>query len=214
MNGNSKEFLKQGSEAKVYVSEYEGIKCVIKQRLEKSYRHPKLELKLTKSRMNQEIKTLTKAYAANLPVPQIYSKNVSEKILILEYIPGNNLKTALSLNLNLDSILLSLGRILASLHSINLVHGDLTTSNVILKPGTEKLLTPVLIDFGLARTSNAVEDKGVELYVLKRAIIATHPEKENLFELFLIGYKETGDPEVIKRFEKVELRGRKRVAIG
>lgn len=76
---------------------------------------------------------------------------------------------------------------LAKLHLADIIHGDLTTSNMILRPRTP---TPelVLIDFGLSYVSNLVEDKAVDLYVLERAFSSTHPDSELFFAGVLEAY--------------------------
>lgn len=63
------------------------------------------------------------------------------------------------------------------MHDAAVVHGDLTTSNILVKdaPGTEAGFEIVLIDFGLAAMQPNVEDKAVDLYVLERAFTSTHP---------------------------------------
>jgi len=38
-----------------------------------------------------------------------------------------------------------------------------------------------MIDFGLSFVSGKIEDKAVDIYVLKRAFISTHPGSEDLF---------------------------------
>lgn len=63
-----------------------------------------------------------------------------------------------------------MGGIIQRLHGYNIIHGDLTTSNMIVRD--EQIW---LIDFGLAYQKNAAEDKAVDLYVLERAFVSTHP---------------------------------------
>ena len=38
-----------------------------------------------------------------------------------------------------------------------------------------------MIDFGLSFQEGVAEDKGVDLYVLERAFLSTHPNTEKLF---------------------------------
>lgn len=73
------------------------------------------------------------------------------------------------------------GGVLAALHSIDLIHGDLTTSNVLVRKDS---LCLVLIDFGLSQKSTLAEDKAVDLYVLERAFLSTHPGTEALVSRF------------------------------
>ena len=62
------------------------------------------------------------------------------------------------------------------MHAIDVIHGDLTTSNMLLRSTSPPSI--VLIDFGLSYVSSLVEDKAVDLYVLERALASTHPEEE------------------------------------
>lgn len=120
-----------------------------------------------------------------------------------------------------------IGRAVGSMHNVGVVHGDLTTSNMILRPPVDS--TPsditelpsmtgdiVLIDFGLASTSSAEEDRAVDLYVLERAFGSTHPMTEDFFSEILDGYAESfkGAKSVLKKLEDVRMRGRKRSMLG
>ncbi|XP_019365400.1 PREDICTED: TP53-regulating kinase isoform X2 [Gavialis gangeticus] len=108
-----------------------------------------------------------------------------------------------------------IGEVLARMHDEDLIHGDLTTSNILLRPPAEKL-DLVLIDFGLSFISGLPEDKGVDLYVLEKAFLSTHPNTETLFEALLKKYaamSKKSSP-VIKKLDEVRLRGRKRSMVG
>jgi TP53 regulating kinase-like protein len=75
-----------------------------------------------------------------------------------------------------------IGGIIAKLHDINLIHGDLTTSNILMRPDGRL----VAIDFGLSHVSTMIEDKAVDLYVLERAFLSTHPSSEHLVSIVTI----------------------------
>ena len=110
-----------------------------------------------------------------------------------------------------------MGQVVGKMHERNIIHGDLTTSNMLLRGGARKSGELVMIDFGLGYIDNVAEDKGVDLYVLERALLSTHPNTEYVFEVLLDAYKKTygkGSAEVIKKFEEVRLRGRKRTMVG
>ncbi|KAG5463453.1 MAG: hypothetical protein BJ554DRAFT_7360 [Olpidium bornovanus] len=66
---------------------------------------------------------------------------------------------------------------LANTHAVHVIHGDLTTSNMMLRRDSGAL---VLIDFGLSYIQDMVEDKAVDLYVLERACSSTHPQSSAL----------------------------------
>ncbi|XP_009708845.1 PREDICTED: TP53-regulating kinase, partial [Cariama cristata] len=108
-----------------------------------------------------------------------------------------------------------MGELLARMHDEDIIHGDLTTSNILLQPPAEKL-DLVLIDFGLSFISGLPEDKGVDLYVLEKAFLSTHPDTETMFKALLKTYAATSKKSgpVIKKLDEVRLRGRKRSMIG
>ena len=102
---------------------------------------------------------------------------------------------------------------MALLHYQGLVHGDLTTSNVMLRDPDQKV---ILIDFGLAYPSHLAEDKGVDLYVLERAITSAHDGDTEMFQAILRAYERASKKAVVTlaRFRDVRMRGRKRPMIG
>jgi len=129
-------------------------------------------------------------------------------------------------------VLRDIGATIGKLHCVaGVVHGDLTTSNLLFKTRSKKEEIRgeeeeeeeeeggevVLIDFGLAQYTVQDEDRAVDLYVLERAFGSTHPELEGLFdEQVLASYSSSfkGAKIVLKRLEDVRLRGRKKSMIG
>lgn len=178
----------------------------------------------------------------------------------------------------------TLGALVAKMHAAGVIHGDLTTSNVMLQnpPSSSQNESDnnhgaswspqlLLIDFGLATSTASIipsdgnksttsisnkqqskqhkqqhnaEEKAVDLYVLERAFLSTHPESELLVEEVWRGYRSfyegldngtvTNDANpnidkkemnasgafshvvtsVMNRLEQVRLRGRKRECFG
>jgi TP53 regulating kinase-like protein len=109
-----------------------------------------------------------------------------------------------------------IGQILGRMHHGKVIHGDLTTSNMLLS-GDPDNLDIVLIDFGLSFSEGLPEDKGVDLYVFERALLSTHPNTERVFEIVLDAYKHENKKEatdVISKLEEVRMRGRKRTMVG
>lgn len=106
-----------------------------------------------------------------------------------------------------------LGALLAKLHDGGLIHGDLTTSNMLVRT-VDSLV--VMIDFGLAYFSTLPEDKGVDLYVLERALMSTHSDKPWLFKVILETYRSSSSQysATFNRFAEVRQRGRKRTMVG
>ncbi|KAF4583740.1 serine/threonine-protein kinase bud32 [Pleurotus pulmonarius] len=116
---------------------------------------------------------------------------------------------------SIDALMGLIGTEIAKMHLADIIHGDLTTSNMILE--SSQSLRLVLIDFGLSYHSGLVEDKAVDLYVLERAFASTHPDSEPMFSSVLKAYEVRMGKHwtsVSKRLDDVRLRGRKRSMVG
>lgn len=121
-----------------------------------------------------------------------------------------------------DKMMVRVGEAVGRLHKADIVHGDLTTSNLMVRrvgaEGEEERGEGevVLIDFGLGQVSTQDEDKAVDLYVLERAFSSTHPKAERLFQDVLKAYGESykGSKVVLRRLQDVRMRGRKRSMVG
>jgi len=200
-----KKILQQGAEAIIYL---EG-NNITKDRIKKSYRNSELDDKIRKSRTRSEIKLLIKASEIiNSPKPEEYSKNNPSKIN-MPFINGEKLSDYLD-NFQLEKqkrICKKIGESTAKLHASDIIHGDLTTSNMILK--NDEIF---FIDFGLGFISKKIEDKAVDIHLLKEALEAKHFKNwEILFNEFLKGYQKYAEhKKVFEQMKKVELRGRYR----
>ena len=134
---------------------------------------------------------MARAYKSGISCPIVYLVDPREGTIIMEHINGPTSKTVIMNKLlPIQSIAEQIGKVVASCHSSDLIHGDLTTSNILF---SETLSEAVLIDFGLAQVSAMTEDKAVDLYVLERAISSTHPEATELFHLILEAYADNLD---------------------
>ena len=194
-----KSIIAQGAEAIIKKSG----KNIIKDRIMKSYRIPQLDNKLRKQRTKKEVKLLEKSKSL-IPVPKIISS--TESSITLEEIKGKKLASCLDTAKNQEDICKQIGNNIAILHDNNIIHGDLTTSNMILSKNQI-----YFIDFGLGFESQRAEDKAVDLHVLKEALEAKHFKKaEQLWHIVLESYKKTSkySKETLKRLEAVEKRGR------
>ena len=193
--------LTRGAEAIIYKKENE----VIKDRISKSYRIKELDNKIRKRRTKKEIKLLTKASKIiNCPLPE---KSKDSYKIKMPFINGKKLSQYLD-KFNLikqKQILKQIGEDVARLHQEDIIHGDLTTSNMILSK--EKIF---FIDFGLGYISRKIEDKAVDIHLLKQALEAKHFKNwKILFNEFLKGYsKNPEDKKIIERLKAVEKRGR------
>ena len=148
---------------------------------------------------------------------KIYMENIVDSITVRDYI--NKLRSETGspdITEELHHLAAKIGSTLAEMHTNDIIHGDLTTSNMLLKK-PEKNLDLYMIDFGLGYIQASAEDKGVDLYVLERALLSTHPNTEELFKVMLDNYKKKYKgkvDEIIAKFEEVRMRGRKRTMVG
>ncbi|MHA1729531.1 MAG: bifunctional N(6)-L-threonylcarbamoyladenine synthase/serine/threonine protein kinase [Promethearchaeota archaeon] len=184
---------------------------LIKQRLKKKYRICELDDVLRIQRTLNEAKTLIRIKKFKVPVPLIIDVDIKNAIIVMSYLDGIRLKDKIS-NLKQDelrSTFKKVGKYIARLHNNHQIHGDLTTSNIILMPNNNMFF----IDFGLAYNSSNVEDKAVDLHLFKRVITSTHGAYfKNIFPPFIKGYiDEYGGEDgqkIVDEIEDVELRGR------
>jgi len=193
--------IAQGAEAKIILNEKN--KFIIKDRIKKSYRTPELDDKIRKSRTKSEAKLLIKA-SKIINSPKPFFIPMFQKIK-MPYIKGKKLSDHLTKLKNKLEIAKQIGKDIAKLHYNNIIHGDLTTSNMILKK--EKVF---FIDFGLGYISHKLEDKAVDLHLLKQALEAKHFQNDKqLWEAFVSGYKTSNSSKlVLERLTTVEKRGR------
>ena len=186
-----------------------------------------------------------------IPCPTIYLVDETDRKIYMEYL-GNHSITLKDFFRQLEGdwsspivnvVLDTISKNLAEMHKGDIIHGDLTTSNMMLKPNlpTDSLFSleqPKMsaqdiiasgsigelyfIDFGLSQVSSKIEDKAVDIYVLKRAFISTHPGSDQIFERIIENYKNLMSHnnmggrglQIIAKFRDVEKRGRKRECFG
>ena len=200
----------QGAEAKICRSKYMNFETVEKRRITKSYRIKNIDNRLISYRTKEEAKLMIEARNQGVSIPVIYDVNLDDGIITMEYLKGKRIKDILN---NLDEeerahICKMIGESIAKLHNNNIIHGDITTSNMILMD--DKIH---FIDFGLGEINSEIEAKGVDLHVLMEAIESTHPRYSNCFDYVLEGYKnklkDDAKP-VIKKIEDIVKRGRYR----
>ncbi|MBS3099896.1 Kae1-associated serine/threonine protein kinase [Candidatus Pacearchaeota archaeon] len=194
----------QGAEA---VISKEG-EFIIKDRISKGYRIPELDRKIIKQRTKQEARILEKASKLiNVPFPEpLNDKN--QTFIKMPFIKGKKMSEELD---NLDKktaekTCTKIGESIAKLHDADIIHGDLTTSNMILDSKNNIWF----IDFGLGFHSKRIEDKAVDLHLIKQALEAKHFKNWNkYFEAIVVGYKNSKDCyKTLEQLKKVESRGR------
>lgn len=189
----------RGAEAVIYLD-----KNVIKDRIKKNYRIKEIDEKLRKFRTRREAKILDKLKQIDFPGPNLIKKDDKKMFIEMDFVKGDLLKNVLEKK-NYRKLCEEIGEKVAILHNNAIVHGDLTTSNMILDDEI------FFIDFGLSIFSEKVEDKAVDLHLLKEALNSKHYRiAEEAFKSVMKGYKKkiSNYSEILKRFEKVEGRGR------
>lgn len=230
---------------------------IIKYRPTKPYRHPKIDLQINKSRTIGEVKFMYKLSKLNIACPNIILTDFNNGIIWMECLgsklPNDTIssfknwlwylesqeKENPNINLHDDGqvelVCQKVGQLIGRLHLNDMIHGDLTSSNIILTEmdASNNLFNfePALIDFGLSSFSGLAEDKAVDLYVLERAILSTHSSYADKLNRWLLeGYQQIHDSaefnktkqqqgklklkDTLKRLEDVRLRGRKRSMLG
>ncbi|KAL8029066.1 hypothetical protein ABFX02_14G204600 [Erythranthe guttata] len=212
--------IKQGAEARVFESTFVGKRSVVKERFSKKYRHPSLDTKLTVKRLNAEARCMTKARKLGVLTPVLYAVDPLMHTLTFEFVVGPAVKDVLLgfglkgiVEEQLDDIATQIGNAIGKIHDGGLIHGDLTTSNMLIRHDTSKL---VLIDFGLSFTSTLPEDKAVDLYVLERALLSMHSSCGNVMDKILAAYRKSSKQwsSTLNKLAQVRQRGRKRTMIG
>lgn len=203
--------LKKGAEASLYLADWHERKVIVKVRIPKRYRPEALDDRIRSYRTVHEPQLMHEAKAAGVPTPLIYMVNMSESSITMEYIEGQQIKQVLNSVFKAErhDLCVSIGESIGKLHSHGLIHGDLTTSNMILNPEGKIFF----VDFGLGEKNIELEAKGVDLHLMKRALQSTHYQFwEECFQNVLCGYTSilgVGVTEkVYEKIREIERRGR------
>jgi Kae1-associated kinase Bud32 len=198
--------VQRGAEAVLYLEEMDGKKVLVKDRLPKGYRIPQLDDKIRSQRTKREERLILKARRAGVNAPNIVEARESK--IIMEWIEGKKIKDSLNSMPRSQRVKIFklIGESIGKLHSAGIIHGDLTTSNMIFKD--DRLY---IIDFGLGKISGKIEDQAVDLYLLYEALKSTHLKLlEEAWEGVLKAYKQnySKSKEVLNRVLKIEKRRR------
>lgn len=203
--------IKKGAEASLFLEEWQGQKVVMKRRLPKKYRLPEIDRRIRSYRTIHESQLLHHAKQAGVPTPTIFLIDLANSNIIMEFVEGKQLKQILE-QLPPDErrdLNRHIGRLIGQLHHDGIIHGDLTTSNMILTPSGKV----VFVDFGLGEKTVELELKGVDLHLMKRAYQSTHFRlAKDCFRAVLEGYALVvgGDEakRVLDKIREIEQRGR------
>jgi TP53 regulating kinase-like protein len=203
--------IKRGAEANLYLEQWHGKKVIMKKRLPKPYRLPQLDLTIRTQRTSHEPTLIHRAKEAGVPTPTIYMIDLAESNIIMEHIHGKQVKQILNTLPPKSQLRLCrhIGNLIGRLHKNGIIHGDLTTSNMILTASGKV----VFVDFGLGEHSEDLETRGVDIHLMKRALQSTHYKvAKKCFEAVTTGYSETIGKEnaakVLEKIKEIERRGR------
>jgi len=202
------EIIKRGAEAILYLDEHDGQKVLVKERLKKNYRIAQIDEKIRKTRTKKEVKLMTAARSCGVMTPKILDVDEKNHKIVMEYVDGTTVKDLFNSvdKKTVVKVAKEIGKLVGKFHTAGIIHGDLTTSNMIF---TENCI--YFIDFGLGEFSNRIEEQGVDLNLLEEALKSTH------FKLFKLcwsnivkGYKQEYKfaDKVLEKVDEIEKRAR------
>lgn len=203
--------LKKGAEASLFLEDWQGRRVIMKRRLPKRYRLPEIDEKIRIYRTVHEAQLLHYAKEAGVPTPTIFTVDLADSNIIMEFVEGKQVKQVLDSMAQEErrSLCRQMGELIGCLHRRNIIHGDLTTSNMILTPSGRVFF----VDFGLGEKTAELELRGVDLHLMKRAFQSVHfRHAEECFQHVLEGYAQVVGEEmkskVYDKISEIEKRGR------
>ncbi|HVP26700.1 MAG TPA: KEOPS complex kinase/ATPase Bud32 [Candidatus Bathyarchaeia archaeon] len=203
--------MKKGAEASLYLADWHGRKVVIKKRLPKQYRPSELDTQIRTYRTIHEPQLMHEAKVAGVPTPTIFLVDLKDSSITMEYVEGEQIKRLLNkVSKNeRQRLCFKIGELTGKLHEYGLIHGDLTTSNMILNSEGKIFF----VDFGLGEKSKELEARGVDLHLMKRALQSTHFRfADECFDAVMKGYTSVLRTEplrnVLDKVKEIEKRGR------
>jgi TP53 regulating kinase-like protein len=205
------QLMKKGAEASLYLAEWHGRKVILKRRLPKKYRPSVLDERIRTYRTVHEPQLMHEAKRAGVSTPTIFLVNAKESTIVMEFIEGRQIKQLLS-EVSAEErqkLCIEVGELIGKLHKNGIIHGDLTTSNMILSPKGKIFF----IDFGLGEKTRELEAIGVDLHLMKRALQSVHFRfARECFDAVVKGYSKVLGVEaaknVLDKIREIERRGR------
>lgn len=206
----AKKILYRGAEAEICLSRYMGKTVVQKRRIKKVYRIREIDEFLIATRTKEEAKLIAESRTYGISVPILYDVDLADGIITMEHLAGKRVKDILN---SIEEgerkhICQKIGESIARLHNHDIIHGDITTSNMILLNNRIHF-----IDFGLGCKNCEIEAKGVDLHVLMEAFESTHSKYSHCFTYVFEGYKKEfhgNASAVMKKIDDIVRRGRYR----
>ena len=182
--------LHRGAEADLSLSTVGPWKVVVKRRVRKEYRNPTLDEQIRRDRTISEASRIHEAKVAGARVSSIVGVDIENNAIAMTHLDGKVARECLD-DMGVKEarkLLRSIGKQIGLLHTAGIVHGDLTTSNVIVSPSG----APFIVDFGMSRRSIEPEDRGVDLHLLQRSIVASHNKNpSSMMSAMIRGYEQT-----------------------
>ena len=207
----SRTLLKKGAEASLFLADWHGRRVVIKARLPKKYRPAELDAEIRGYRTVHEPQLMHEAKKAGVPTPFIFLVDVKNAAITMEFVEGKQVKQLLGCisKEERQELCVKIGELIGKLHAHGVIHGDLTTSNMILNSEGKIFL----VDFGLGEKNTELEGRGVDLHLMKRALQSTHYQfAEECFDAVTKGYTtvlgEGEAKDVLAKVREIERRGR------
>jgi TP53 regulating kinase-like protein len=199
-----------GAESEIYRVKQWGIMMVLKKRLPKPYLLEAIDESLRRLRTGRECRMLAYARRLGVRVPTVYAVDVVDHTIAMDFISGKQLKQLAGeiSEASLKKLCREFGRLVGLLHRGSVVHGDPTTSNVIVDDQSRLWL----VDFGLGEYNATVEMKGVDLHLIRRALETTHWEHmESMLDSTIEGYvslRADDTEDCLLRMNEIRERGR------
>lgn len=209
-SGVNKKVLYKGAEAEIYLSEYLDRTVVKKHRIKKAYRIKEIDENLIAFRTKEEAKLMIEARSHGVSVPIIYDIDLKNGVITMQHVDGERVKDIFDKisDSKRKKLCENIGKNIARFHNNDIIHGDITTSNMILFKDRVHF-----IDFGLGEINSEIETKGVDLHVLMEAIESTHSNNSDYFKYILKGYEseyKKGSKQVYDKIDEIVKRGRYR----
>jgi len=198
--------LKRGAEAELQRIEWHGRPAVAKVRVAKAYRHERLDDELRRQRIRMEARLMHEVRRLGVSVPILYDVDLAAHRLVMEFIDGPTVKEVLQRRVaDPRTVARAIGHAVGTLHAHGLVHGDLTTSNMLWRDGRI-----YLIDLSMGEKTRALESRGVDLRLLKEAWTSAHYDVLDLFDEVFAAYRASYPEaeEAIAKLREIEERGR------
>lgn len=182
------QLIAKGAEAEIYLTEWFGLKAVLKWRKPKAYRDPELDRYIRRRRTINEVRNMYTAHTLGVRTPAVYFFDPEKAVIIMEYVEGKNLRDLIGEGRY--SHLRDVGRLVGRMHSAGLIHGDLAPTNIILTRGEL-----CFIDFGLGEhrkgwTRRTAVLLARDVNVLLRTLDLYGEKAEELKALFWEGYRQ------------------------